>query len=67
MIYHTPDEVAALLGLEDSEALYRWLEYSQPQITEQNHIEDEMKDFLRKFKIIKNKVKKAIARVKDEK
>jgi hypothetical protein len=41
-----PDEVADMLGLEDSKHLYEWLEYTKPLITEQNHLEEEIKDFL---------------------
>lgn len=76
-----PDVVADMLGLEDSKQLYEWLEYTKPLMTEQNHLEEEIKDFLeekvrrenfmedflRKFKIRKNKVKKVIARIKDGK
>ncbi len=45
---YKPDEVAAMLGLEDEEALYRWLEYKIPSITEAEHNEIEGEEFLKR-------------------
>ena len=44
----TPDVVADMLGLEDSEELYRWLEldFEQPGITEEEHYEQEQQGYI---------------------
>ena len=36
---YAPDEVASMLGLEDSQALYRWLEYKESSLTEAEYCE----------------------------
>lgn len=50
------DVVAAMLELEDEEALYRWLEYKRPSITEAEHNETEGEEFLKREEELRKEI-----------
>jgi hypothetical protein len=53
-----PDVVADMLGLEDSNELYRWLEYKQTSMSEAEYYESEAEAFLEREEELAKKIKK---------
>ncbi|TET78640.1 MAG: hypothetical protein E3J41_04135 [Candidatus Cloacimonadota bacterium] len=51
------DEVAAMLRLEDSNELYKWLEYKQASMSEAEHNEIEGEEFLEREEELAKKIK----------
>ena len=63
---YEPDVVATMLELEDSQALYRWLEYKIPSITEAEHNEIEGEEFLEREEELRKEIFRIRQDAKDE-
>ncbi len=61
-----PDEVADMLGLEDSNELYRWLEYKQTSMSEAEYYESEGEAFLEREEELAKKIFEIRRDAKDE-
>ncbi|NIO49699.1 MAG: hypothetical protein GTN73_09745 [Candidatus Aminicenantes bacterium] len=64
---YKPDVVAAMLELEDEEALYEWLKYKKPSTTEAEHNQIEGEEFLERDEELRREIIKIKRDAKDEK